>query len=136
LKREDEKLDLNSKKKEEEEKQKSNLESRKGNQLNTQFHNYSQFKFLIQDIINLLDLEKQSTEQEHPDELEETFVNYGLDKTNVRFVKNLPAVLQFTKYLVNYLNLKYGKFPIGYEYFKDTAKRIEGYSKDLEIFAK
>ena len=93
------------------------------------------YSFLIQDIISLLDLEKQTPEQEHPSEIEEMFANCGLDRTKLRFEKNLPAVLQFTKYLVNYLNLKYGKFPLGYEYYKDAAKRIEGYSKDLEIFA-
>jgi len=98
-----------------------------------------EFEFLIQEILYILDSEQdvkyhsvKGQQDEH--EIEGKLSLYGLDRSKIKLIENLPYVLQFAKDLIIFLEYKYGKFPEGYHYYKDAVKRMGEYLESLDSY--
>jgi hypothetical protein len=95
-----------------------------------------EFEFLIKEILYILDSEQDSKyyleegkQEKH--EVEKKLTLYKLDRSKIKLVENLSSILQFADDLIKFLKCKYEKFPDGYHYYINVAKRMANYVKIL-----
>lgn len=98
-----------------------------------------ELELLTQEILCILDSEQhmkyyKEAEQQEEHEIEEKLTLHGLDRIKIRLIENLPKLLVFAEDLINFLKCKYGRFPIGYDYYKDVTKKIREYVEKLKFY--